>query len=83
VKRSGRDEPMWVPIHKCTEATPGISMYSYLYLKLAKTLCLSYAFSSTKSENKKAEHDLPGSGLEGESWHKQCIHMYVNTKMIK
>jgi hypothetical protein len=24
------------------EATLGISLYSYLYLKLAKTLCLSY-----------------------------------------
>jgi hypothetical protein len=26
----------------CMEATPGISLYSYPYLKLAKTLCLSY-----------------------------------------
>jgi hypothetical protein len=42
VKRSGRDEPMWVVIHKYMEATLGISLYSYLYLKLAKTLCLSY-----------------------------------------
>jgi hypothetical protein len=24
------------------EAMPGISLYSYLYLKLAKILCLSY-----------------------------------------
>jgi hypothetical protein len=36
VKRSGRDKPMWVAIHKCMEAVLGIS------LKLAKTLCLSY-----------------------------------------
>jgi hypothetical protein len=42
VKRSGRDEPTWVAINKCTEAMLGISLYSYLYLKLAKTLCLSY-----------------------------------------
>jgi hypothetical protein len=42
VKRSGRDEPMWVVIHMCMEAMLGISLYSYLYLKLAKTLCLSY-----------------------------------------
>jgi hypothetical protein len=42
VKRSGRDEPMWVATHKCMEAMLGISLYSYLYLKLAKTLCLSY-----------------------------------------
>jgi hypothetical protein len=42
VKSSGRDEPMWVSIHMCMEARLGISLYSYLYLKLAKTLCLSY-----------------------------------------
>jgi hypothetical protein len=42
VKRSGRDEPMWAVIHMCMEATLGISLYSYLYLKLTKTLCLSY-----------------------------------------
>jgi hypothetical protein len=42
VKRSDRDEPMWVAIHKCIEAMPGISLYSYVYLKLAKMLCLSY-----------------------------------------
>jgi hypothetical protein len=42
VKASGRDEPMWVVIHKCMEAMLGISLYSYPYLKLPKTLCLSY-----------------------------------------
>jgi hypothetical protein len=42
VKRSGRDEPMWVVIHMCMEAMLGISLYSYLYLKLAKMICLSY-----------------------------------------
>jgi hypothetical protein len=42
VKRSARDEPMWVAIHKYMEATLGIYLYSYLYFKLAKTLCLSY-----------------------------------------
>jgi hypothetical protein len=44
VKRSGRDEPVWVVIHMCMEETLGISLYSYLYFKLAKTLCLSYYF---------------------------------------
>jgi hypothetical protein len=42
MKRSGRDEPMWVVTHKCMEAMLGISLYSYLYLKLPKTPCLSY-----------------------------------------
>jgi hypothetical protein len=42
VKRSGRDEPVWVAIHKCMEAMLGICLCSYPYLKLAKMLCLSY-----------------------------------------
>jgi hypothetical protein len=41
VKRSGRNEPMWVEIHMCMEAMLGIPLYSYPYLKLAK-LCLYY-----------------------------------------
>jgi hypothetical protein len=36
MKRPGRNETMWVAIHKCMEATLGISLYSYLYPKLAK-----------------------------------------------
>jgi hypothetical protein len=42
MKRSGRDEPMWIVIHMYMEAMLGISLYSYPYLKLAKTLYLSY-----------------------------------------
>jgi hypothetical protein len=34
---------MWVAIHKSMEAMLGISLYSYLCLKQAKTLCLSYS----------------------------------------
>jgi hypothetical protein len=48
VKRSGRDEPLWVAIHKNMEATLGIFLYSYLYLKVAKCyvfLIISYVFS--------------------------------------
>jgi hypothetical protein len=41
-KRSGRDESVWVAIHKCMETTQGISLYSYLYLKPAKLPCFSY-----------------------------------------
>jgi hypothetical protein len=40
VKRSGRDEPMWIVIHMCVEAMLRIFLYSYLCLKLAKTLLL-------------------------------------------
>jgi hypothetical protein len=32
VKRSDRDEPIWVVIHLCMEAMVGISLYSYPYL---------------------------------------------------
>jgi hypothetical protein len=41
VKRSGRDAPIQVVIHTSMEAMLGISLYSYLYLKLANMLCLS------------------------------------------
>jgi hypothetical protein len=41
-KRFGRDEPMWVAVHMCMEAMLGISLYSYLYLKLAKMPSFSY-----------------------------------------
>jgi hypothetical protein len=65
VKRSGKDEPVWVVIHMCMEATLGISLYRYFYLNWQKCsvfLIISYVFSSTKSENKKVEQVLPGSG---------------------
>jgi hypothetical protein len=39
---SGRDESVWVVIHMCLETTQVISLYIYLNLKLAKTLCFSF-----------------------------------------
>jgi hypothetical protein len=42
VKRSGRNDPVCVAIHICIETTQGISLYSCLHLKLAKTPCLSF-----------------------------------------
>jgi hypothetical protein len=36
VKRSARDEPMWVAIHKCLEAMLGISLYVKLCFFLNK-----------------------------------------------
>jgi hypothetical protein len=41
VKRSGRDKPIGVVIHMYMETTQRISLYSYLYLKLAKMPCFS------------------------------------------
>jgi hypothetical protein len=65
---SGRDEPIWVVIHICVVITLGISLYSYLYLRLAKPLYFSYyllCFSSTTSEIRRVEQVLPGSGMGG------------------
>jgi hypothetical protein len=59
VKRSGRDEPIQVVIHMCTEVMLGISLYSYPYLKLAKPLCLSYCLCLLF--NKIGEEDRTGS----------------------
>jgi hypothetical protein len=63
MKMSGRDEPIQVAIHMCMEAMLGISLYSYLYLKLIKMLCLSYyllcfVFSKIGEEDRQI---LPGS----------------------
>jgi hypothetical protein len=79
---------MWALIHMCMEAMLGISLYSYLYLKIAKMLCLSYyflCFLFKKLENKRAEQVLPGSkerlgerkgvGTRSERWLKQCMHI--------
>jgi hypothetical protein len=88
VKRSGRDEPMWVVIHMCMEATLGISLYSYLDLKLAKMLCLSYyllMFCLQQNWRREQNRVLPGSegghterdgtGGREERWPKQCMYM--------
>jgi hypothetical protein len=55
----------------------GISLYSYLYLKLAKGyvfLIISYVFSSKISENKRANRLCLEAEVR-ERWPKQCIHM--------
>jgi hypothetical protein len=44
VTRSGTNEPIWVAKHVCIETTQGISLRSYLYLKLAKMPCFFKSF---------------------------------------
>jgi hypothetical protein len=64
VKRSGRDEPTWVIIYMYMQATLGISLYSYLYLKLAKLLFLKNLLSlmfSLQQNQKRVEQVLPDS----------------------
>jgi hypothetical protein len=82
VTRSGRDEPIWVAIHMLMEAMLGISLYSYLYLKLAKMQCLSYYLLSFLFNKIREQESRTGSaqkrrgiGGEGERWPKQSIHM--------
>jgi hypothetical protein len=63
VKRCGRDEPVWIVVHMPMKVMLGISLYSNLYLKLAKVLCLSYylfCFLFKKMGDKEAEQVLPG-----------------------
>jgi hypothetical protein len=63
-KKSGRDEPVWIAIHEGMEAMLGISLYSYLYLKLAKPLffIIFYAFLQ---QNWRTRGQNPGSGVDG------------------
>jgi hypothetical protein len=77
-KRSGRDEPVCFVIHKYMEATVGISWYSYLYLKLAKALCLFYyllCFLFNKNQRTRGQNRFCLEvGWVGGRWPK-CIHV--------
>jgi hypothetical protein len=65
MKKIREDEPIGVIIHIYMEISQGKSLCSsYLYLKQAKMLfSSSFLFSSTKSENRRAEQVLPGVGV--------------------
>jgi hypothetical protein len=55
-----------------------ISQYSYLYLKLAKTLCLSFyllCFLFHKIREKRAEQILPASGRRRGVAHIMYTHL--------
>jgi hypothetical protein len=81
VKSSGRDEPVWVATHRCMEAALGISVYSYLYLKLAKMLCLFHyllSFLFNKIEGKE--------GGAGSAWKRRgevARTMYTHVSKCK
>jgi hypothetical protein len=63
------------------EAMLGISPYSYLYLKLAKMLCLSYhllcfLFNKIGEEGKTSSAwKQGGQGQEGDMAQTMCTHM--------
>jgi hypothetical protein len=75
VKRSVRDEPVWLVTHMCMEAMLEISLYSYLYLKLAKLICLSYfLFNKIRGQEGRT-----GSAWRGGSWRGEVAQtMYTH-----
>jgi hypothetical protein len=84
---SGRDESILAIIYMYLEAMLGISLYSYLYLKLAKMLCLSYycicfLFNKIGEEGRTGSawkrgwwRRRGGSGCRRKRWPKQCMHI--------
>jgi hypothetical protein len=79
VKRSGKEEPMWVAIHMCMEAMLGISLYSSLSQTSKNTMSflLSLMFSLQQNWRRGRNQILPGSRVVvgGRRWPKQCIHV--------
>jgi hypothetical protein len=86
VKRSGRDEPMWVAIHKCMEAVLGISWHSHLYPKLAKTLSFSYyllCFLFNKIGEEEGRTGSAWKGGEGGKRWEVAQTMYTHVSKCK
>jgi hypothetical protein len=79
VKRSGRDESVWVAVCKCMEATLGIFLYRHLYLKLVKTLSflLLLMFSLQQNQRRGGQNGFCCWGWEGR-WHKQTMYTHVS-----
>jgi hypothetical protein len=68
------------------EAMLGISLYSYLYLKLAKTLSLSYyllCFLFDKIGYRRVEQVLPGRGGWGRRREEVAQAMYTHGDKCK
>jgi hypothetical protein len=80
VKGSGRDESIWVVIHKCMEAMLGVSLYSYLYLSvwLAKILSFLCFFF-----NKIGEESRTGSAWKQGRWEGQRESRVWGRKMAQ
>jgi hypothetical protein len=50
VKRSGKDESVWVEIHLCMEAMLGISLFHNNEKNSYKIQCVKYSSSQDKNE---------------------------------
>jgi hypothetical protein len=65
MKKMRRDEPVRVIVHAHMEIPQRNSLCRYLYRKQTKmSFFFLFPFSSTKSENKRAEQILLGEGYE-------------------
>jgi hypothetical protein len=84
--KSSRDEPMWVVIHKFMDAMLGVSLHSYLYLKLAKTICLSYyllCFLFNKIREQEGRTGSASKWGQGESTMYKHVSKCKNDKIEK
>jgi hypothetical protein len=75
---------MWVAIDKCREAMLGISLYSYLYLKLAKMLYLSYYLLYFPFKKIREQEGRTGSsGGGGEEAQTMYLHLLICVSKCK
>jgi hypothetical protein len=65
-KRFGRDETMWVAIHKCMEQC--YEPRFVLYCKLAKMLCLSYLLNFLCNKIREPEDETGFSWKRDGKW---------------
>jgi hypothetical protein len=56
---------MWLAINMCMEVMLGISLYSYLYLKLTKMVCPYYLFNKIGEQECKTGPGQKCVGLGG------------------
>jgi hypothetical protein len=87
VKSSGRNEPMCVAVYKCIETMLRISLFSYLYPKLAKTICLSYyllcfLFNKIRKEGRTGSAWKQGLGVV-EGWGEVARTMYTHVSKCR
>jgi hypothetical protein len=79
MKRSGRDEPMWVVIYMSMEITQGISLRSYLYQTSKNTISFSLSLMLSLQQNWPTRGWNGGGGLEG----KVIQAMYTHVSKCK
>jgi hypothetical protein len=79
---------MWVAIHKCMEIMIGICLYSYLYPKLAKAICLSYyllcfLFNKIRQEGRTGSARKQGVGGNGRGGGEVAQTIYAHVSKCK